>query len=151
MKSFVVFISENKENSCSKCKMYNGRIYEENDSRKPRLPIHPNCRCSYRRYSGNLHDRNALISFLKNLPEATQIVLETKYLPSGTGELIGAVKAVSMIYTDYSIWAERARNAVLKHKSAMSIHELLDIMDELAKARQRNDIKKIIEIYNKYK
>ena len=56
-----------------------------------------------------------------------------------------------MIYTDYSVWAERARNAVLKHKSAMSIHELLDIMDELAKARQRNDIKKIIEIYNKYK
>ena len=98
-----------------------------------------------------MHDRNALISFFKNLPEATQIVLETKYLPSGTGELIGAVKAVSMIYTDYSIWAERARNAVLKHKSAMSIHELLDVMDELAKARQRNDIKKIIEIYNKYK
>ena len=112
MKSFVVFISENKENSCLKCKMYNGRIYEENDSRKPRLPIHPNCRCSYRRYSGNLHDRNALISFFKNLPEATQIVLETKYLPSGTGELIGAVKAASMIYTEKGLWLARARAAV---------------------------------------
>ena len=142
MKSFVVFISENKENSCSKFKMYNGRIYEENDSRKPRLPIHPNCRCYFKKYSGNLHDRNALITFFKNLPEATQITLETKYLPAGTGELIGAVKAFSMIYTDYSVWAGRARNAVLKHKSTMLIHELLDIIDELAQARQHNDIKK---------
>ena len=149
MKSFVVFISENKENSCSKCKMYNGRIYEENDSRKPRLPIHPNCRCSYRRYSGNLHDRNALISFFKNLPEATQIVLETKYLPSGTGELIGAVKAVSMIYTGKGLWLARARAAV--RTSPKARYKMTEILLELEDANSQNDLKKIIRIYNKYK
>jgi hypothetical protein len=149
MKSFVVFISENKENSCSKCKMYNGRIYEENDSRKPRLPIHPNCRCSYRRYSGNLHDRNALISFFKNLPEATQIVLETKYLPSGTGELIGAVKAVSMIYTEKGLWLARARAAV--RTSPKARYKMTEILLELEDANSQNDLKKIIRIYNKYK
>ena len=115
------------------------------------MPIHPNCRCSYKRYSGNTSNWFDLLSFFNNLPEATQIVLETKYLPTGTGELIGVVKAFTMIYTDYSIWATRARNAVLKHQSSMSTDELLDIMDELARARQRNDIKRIIEIYNKYK
>lgn len=149
MKSFVVFISENKENSCSKCKMYNGRIYEENDSRKPRLPIHPNCRCSYRRYSGNLHDRNALISFFKNLPEATQIVLETKYLPPGTGELIGAVKAVSMIYTEKGLWLARARAAV--RTSPKARYKMTEILLELEDANSQNDLKKIIRIYNKYK
>ncbi len=149
MKSFVVFISENKDNSCSKCKMYNGRIYEENDSRKPRLPIHPNCRCSYRRYSGNLHDRNALISFFKNLPEATQIVLETKYLPFGTGELIGAVKAVSMIYTEKGLWLARARAAV--RTSPKARYKMTEILLELEDANSQNDLKKIIRIYNKYK
>lgn len=149
MKSFVVFISENKENSCSKCKMYNGRIYEENDSRKPRLPIHPNCRCSYRRYSGNLHDRNALISFFKNLPEATLIVLETKYLPSGTGELIGAVKTVSMIYTEKGLWLARARAAV--RTSPKARYKMTEILLELEDANSQNDLKKIIRIYNKYK
>ena len=149
MKSFVVFISENKENSCSKCKMYNGRIYEENDSRKPWLPIHPNCRCSYRRYSGNLYDRNALISFFKNLPEATQIVLETKYLPSGTGELIGAVKAVSMIYTEKGLWLARARAAV--RTSPKARYKMTEILLELEDANSQNDLKKIIRIYNKYK
>ena len=149
MKSFVVFISENKENSCSKCKMYNGRIYEENDSRKPRLPIHPNCRCSYRRYSGNLHDRNALISFFKNLPEATQITLETKYLPAGTGELIGAVKAFTMIYTEKGLWLARAKAAI--YKSPKARFNMTEILLELEDANCKNDLKKIIRIYNRYK
>ena len=149
MKSFVVFICKDSDNSCSKCKMYNGRIYEENDSRKPRLPIHPNCRCSYRRYSGNLHDRNALISFFKNLPEATLIVLETKYLPSGTGELIGAVKTVSMIYTEKGLWLARARAAV--RTSPKARYKMTEILLELEDANSQNDLKNIIRIYNKYK
>ena len=149
MKSFVVFISENKENSCSKCKMYNGRIYEEKDSRKPRLPIHPNCRCSYRRYSDNLHDRNALITFFKNLPEATQITLETKYLPAGTGELIGAVKAFTMIYTEKGLCLARAKAAI--YKSPKARFNMTEILLELEDANCKNDLKKIIRIYNRYK
>jgi len=149
MKSFVVFISENKENSCSKCKMYNGRIYEENDSRKPRLPIHPNCRCYFKKYSGNLHDRNALISFFKNIPEATQIVLETKYLPSVTGELISAVKAVTIIYTEKGLWLARARAAV--RTSPKARYKMTEILLELEDANSQNDLKKIIRIYHSYK
>lgn len=149
MKSFVVFISENKENSCSKCKMYNGRIYEENDSRKPRLPIHPNCRCYFKKYSGNLHDRNALISFFKNIPEATQIVLETKYLPSVTGELISAVKAVTIIYTEKGLWLARARAAV--RTSPKARYKMTEILLELEDANSQNDLKKIIRIYHRYK
>ena len=148
MKSFVVFISENKENSCSKCKMYNGQIYEENDSRKPRLPIHPNCRCYFKKYSGNLHDRNALISFFKNIPEATQIVLETKYLPSGTGELISAVKAVTIIYTEKGLWLARARAAV--RTSPKARYKMTEILLELEDANSQNDLKQIIRIYHRY-
>ena len=149
MKSFVVFICEDSDNSCSKCKQYNGRIYVENDNRKPKLPIHPNCRCYFKKYSGTLNDRNALTAFFKNLPEATQIVLETKYLPSGMGELIGAVQAFSMIYTEKGLWLARAKAAI--YKSLKARYNMTEILLELEDANCKNDLKKIIRIYNSYK
>ena len=149
MESFVVFICRDAENSCSRCQQYNGRIYAENDRRKPRLPIHPNCRCSYKRYSGNTSNWFDLLSFFNNLPEATQIVLETKYLPAGYGELIGAIKAVSMIYTQRGWWLERARSAV--RTSPKARYNMTEILLELEDANCKNDLQKIIRIYNKYK
>ena len=96
-----------------------------------------------------MHDRNALISFFKNLPEATQIVLETKYLPSGTGELIGAVKAFTMIYTEKGLWLALAKAAI--YKSPKARFNMTEILLELEDANCKNDLKKIIRIYNRYK
>lgn len=43
----VQFIADKGSNSCPQCLQYNGKIYKEDDSGKPELPLHPNCRCKY--------------------------------------------------------------------------------------------------------
>ena len=46
--------------------------------------------------------------------------------------------------------AARARDAVLKSKT-LSLEEQMDIYDKLKKALEKNDIRTILMIYNKYK
>ena len=75
--------------------------------------------------------------------------METKYLPSGTGELIGAVKAFTMIYTEKGLWLARAKAAI--YKSPKARYKMTEISLELEDANSQNDLKKIIRIYNKYK
>ena len=149
MESFMVFVCNDEDKNCAQCRQYNGRIYRINDDSKPKLPIHPHCRCRFERYSGNVFDRQAMINFFRNLPEATQIALETRYLPAGIGELIGAVKAVSMIYTEKGLWLVQARRAVRTSPKARG--RITEVLLELENANCNDDFRKIIQIYNKYR
>ena len=45
--NLVRFVSEQGESSCDACLKYHKQIFEENDKNRPKLPIHPNCRCKY--------------------------------------------------------------------------------------------------------
>lgn len=149
IENLVVFVCEDGENSCSRCKQYNGNVYEEDDSSKPKLPLHPNCRCHYEKYPGNIFDHRKVINFIKNLPEATITALEMKYLPAATGEMIGTAKVISSIYTQKELWVARTRAVIRKSPAAQ--YKMTEILLELESANSMNDIKKIIKIYNKYK
>ena len=149
MENFVVFVSRHGKNHCKECEKYNGIIYAKSDKRKPHLPIHPNCRCYFKEYSGNLFDKNELIRFLKTLPEATQAALETSMLTTGYGEMIGVIKAATLVYTEFGMWLAKARSAVRSSPKAM--YNMTEILLELENANSRKDLKKVIQIYNKYK
>ena len=43
----VKFVSEKGVNSCNICRSYHGKIFTEDDPKKPELPLHPNCRCKF--------------------------------------------------------------------------------------------------------
>ena len=43
----VKFISDKDPNSCENCLKHHGEIFRLDDPNKPKLPIHPNCRCKY--------------------------------------------------------------------------------------------------------
>ena len=43
----VMFAAELGKNCCKTCQELHGRIFPENDSGKPEIPLHPNCRCRY--------------------------------------------------------------------------------------------------------
>jgi len=44
---YVKFIAENNTRTCSECQRFDGKIYDRDDSQRPTLPLHPNCRCKY--------------------------------------------------------------------------------------------------------
>ena len=153
----VRFISDKGPNSCKACLEHHGKIFRADAADKPQLPIHPNCRCKYEevkesdaKTQSSGTNNSKIGQFLRNLPEAVQNVLEMKYLATGTGEIIGGAKVASILVTDYKIWAARARDAVLRSKT-LSLEEQMDIYDKLKKALEKNDIRTILMIYNKYK
>ena len=153
----VRFISDKGPNSCKACLKHHGKIFRADARDKPKLPIHPNCRCKYEevkesdaKTQSSGTNNSKIGQFLRNLPEAVQNVLEMKYLATGTGEIIGATKAAALMVTEYGIWAARARDAVLKSKT-LSLKEQMDIYDKLKKALEKNDIRTILIIYKKYK
>ena len=43
----VRFISDKGPNSCKDCLKHHGQIFCADTPDKPKLPIHPNCRCKY--------------------------------------------------------------------------------------------------------
>ena len=43
----VKFISDKGPNSCKECLKHHGEVFRADDPNKPKLPIHPNCRCKY--------------------------------------------------------------------------------------------------------
>lgn len=155
---YVKFVSEKSSNRCPKCQQYDGKIYAEDDPRKPPLPLHPNCRCKYVSHSSqNTNEKSSswskAISKIKNLfsnaPDATKTTLEMKYLPTGVGELIGGVQIASITVTDYGIWAERAKTVVSKYcekSNTDPLEILLEIKEHLAKGRIRD----ILIIHNRY-
>ena len=153
----VKFISDKGPNSCKACSAYHGKVFQADDHKKPKLPIHPNCRCKFEEVKGldaktqvSRKDNSKSGQFVRNLPEAVQNALEMKYLATGTGEIIGGVKVASIIATDYGIWAARARNVVLKSKK-LNDDEKLEICEKLANALAKKDIRTILIIYEKYK
>lgn len=44
---YIKFIAENNSKTCICCQRWNGKIFEKEDSDRPILPLHPNCRCKY--------------------------------------------------------------------------------------------------------
>lgn len=45
----VMYIAEMGAKTCKKCQEYHGKIFLETDPQKPIIPIHPNCRCRYKK------------------------------------------------------------------------------------------------------
>ena len=45
------FIAENDGKCCEKCRRFSGRIFSDDDPAKPELPLHPNCRCTFKEAS----------------------------------------------------------------------------------------------------
>ena len=43
------FIAEKKGNCCERCRRFDGKIFRDDDPAKPELPLHPHCRCSWRK------------------------------------------------------------------------------------------------------
>ena len=153
----VRFVSDKGPNSCKACLEHHGKIFRADAADKPQLPIHPNCRCKYEevkesdaKTQSSGTNNSKIGQFLRNLPEAVQNVLEMKYLAASTGEIIGTTKAAALMVTEYGMWAARARDAVLRSKT-LSLEEQMDIYDKLKKALEKNDIRTILMIYNKYK
>lgn len=47
--SLVMYVAEMGEKTCRTCREYHGKIFTEHDPEKPLIPVHPNCRCRYRK------------------------------------------------------------------------------------------------------
>ena len=45
---YLYFIAEKDGNCCEQCRRFDGKVFCEDDKMKPKLPLHPNCRCSWR-------------------------------------------------------------------------------------------------------
>ena len=50
IKKYVRFISEKSQNTCEECKKYDKMVFDENDPSKPKIPIHPNCKCYFKSF-----------------------------------------------------------------------------------------------------
>ena len=153
----VRFVSDKGKNSCKACLKHHNQIFAEDDKNKPKIPIHPNCRCKYEevkesnaKTQSSGPNSSKIGQFLRNLPEAAQNALEMKSLAAGTGEMIGGAKAASILTTDYKIWAAKTLNVVLASQK-LNFDEKLNICDKLEKALAKKDIRTILIIYKKYK
>ena len=147
----VKFVSEKGVNSCNICRSYHGKIFTEDDPQKPELPLHPNCRCKFVEEQPFLSENilGKTKPFINNLPEATKMALEMRFLPFLAGEAIGTTQIATLTATDYNFWATKARTAVLV--ALMYNDKKRDnVLNELALARSRKDIRTIIRIYKTY-
>ena len=161
------FVAEKDGDCCEKCSRFDGKVFSVEDTAKPELPIHPNCRCKFvkQKTSGRNIDSTLSRTPETELPaenkstrrqklshwrDATLTALEMKYLPTGIGEIIGGVKVAAITVTDYGIWAARARNVVLKSKK-LNDDERDNIINKIAEALAKKDILTILLIHKKYK
>lgn len=48
IKKYLRFISEKSQNTCEECKKYDKMVFAKDDPSKPKIPIHPNCKCHYK-------------------------------------------------------------------------------------------------------
>ena len=149
---FVKFISEKGVNSCNICRSYHGKIFAKDDPQKPKLPLHPNCRCKFveeQSFPSETVFGAKTKQFTSNLPEATQMALEMRFLPTLAGEGIGITKIAALTITNYDFWAAKARTAVLN--ALMYNDKKRDyVLNELSQARSRKDIRTILMIYKTY-
>ena len=82
----VRFISDKGPNSCKACLKHHGKIFRADARDKPKLPIHPNCRCKYEevkesdaKTQSSDQNNSKIGQFLRNFPEAVQNTLEMKF------------------------------------------------------------------------
>ena len=43
----LVFVSEQGEHCCARCRENHGKRYRTSDTSRPQLPLHPHCQCHY--------------------------------------------------------------------------------------------------------
>lgn len=43
----ILYVADNGPNTCQKCSVNDGKIFDINDPGLPQLPVHPHCRCKY--------------------------------------------------------------------------------------------------------
>lgn len=53
MPKYVKFIAEHDSKTCVDCQRWDGKIFDAEDSNRPILPLHPNCRCKYQDMPAN--------------------------------------------------------------------------------------------------
>ena len=83
------FVAENDGDCCEKCKRFDGKVFSDEDPAKPELPIHPNCRCSWRKAT------------IKESAQAMEILAPK--VPSFAGKnLVDVVQKIKNIY-DFKI------------------------------------------------
>ena len=64
---------------CARCQSYRGRVFSNNDPAMPKLPLHPNCRCSLVEI--------APADLTGNLPDARYIINDAAYDTDGQGRV----------------------------------------------------------------
>ncbi len=79
--TYLKFISDKGKNSCEKCLQYHEKIYNADDAEKPKLPLHPNCRCQYKL----IEFRGSAGAALKDVDDSSKITLNS---PGEEKELI---------------------------------------------------------------
>ena len=50
---YIKFVAENNSKTCIDCQRWDGKIFDNNDTNRPLLPLHPNCRCKYKNMPTN--------------------------------------------------------------------------------------------------
>lgn len=50
----VQWLATLEENTCEECRQLDGKVFNLNDPKRPKIPRHPNCRCTYISYIPNL-------------------------------------------------------------------------------------------------
>lgn len=81
------FVAEKDGRCCEKCKRFDGKVFSDEDPAKPELPIHPNCRCTWRKATA------------KEATEAMDEVNITNRIPSYISERLDTVvKNIKNIY-----------------------------------------------------
>jgi hypothetical protein len=79
------FVAEKDGDCCEKCRRFDGKVFSDEDPAKPELPIHPNCRCSWRKAT------------IKESAQAMEIL--TPKAPSFAGKnLADVVQQIKNIY-----------------------------------------------------
>ena len=115
------FVSEKGKNSCDDCQKYHNQIFEENDQNMPKIPVHPNCRCKYKRLSANdienikkemMQERNKLIENGNKIAEQSKkLITQVVNLPKGKEQTKSAIvqENISLIFLALQIafWTMR--------------------------------------------
>ena len=98
---WLVFVAEKGENCCKKCIAFHGQRFREWDTKRPALPIHPNCKCKYEKLDKNTAKKVAVHSVTIRTKDSPGIGgirvnsiddmlsrLEKEYAPGTISELI---------------------------------------------------------------
>ena len=134
---YVKFITDKGRNSCETCLQYNNQIFAEDDSLKPELPIHPNCRCRYETVTNPTVEKikarllqmaNQLLEYAKQARDkALQLIEEAK-------ALLQKVKMVKSKAEKMLLLAKIAALIIVIQGVVFTIEKIKNAIDSLEKA-----------------